>query len=106
MSKGGDSGPVIPADPFAGWNYTPPNLPTQAPAFMGYGYEAPMMQMASAPSQLPQMGLDPNVIADPTLLAALEILNRQQMVGQMPQMLGAGTEYQQGLLPNLGRNIT
>ena len=106
MSKGGDSGPVIPADPNAGWSYTPPNLPSQAPVFTGYGYDAPMMQMVPAASQLPQMGLDPNVIADPTLLAALEILNRPQMVAQMPQMLGAGTEYQQGLLPNLGRNIT
>lgn len=94
MSKGGDSGPPIPEDPHADWTYTPPNLSTQVPAFSGYGYDAPMMQMAPAASQLPQMGLDPNVIADPTLMAALEILNRQQMVAQMPQMLGAGTQYQ------------
>jgi hypothetical protein len=108
MSKGGDSGPVIPADPNADWTYTPPNLAGQAPAFMGYGYEAPMMQMAPAASQLPQMGLDPNVIADPTLLAALEILNRQQMVGQMPQMLGSGTQYQdmaRGLMKDVAPQV-
>ena len=107
MSKGGDSGPAIPVDPHAGWTYTPPNLAAQAPAFQGYGYEAPMMQMAPAASQLPQMSVDPNAIMDPTVLAALEILNRQMMVAQTPQMLGSGTEYQemygQGLLPMMNQ---
>jgi hypothetical protein len=36
-------------------------------------------------------------------MAALEILNRPQMMAQMPQMLGSGTQYQEayGLLPNI-----
>jgi hypothetical protein len=103
MSKGGDSGPVIPEDPFADWQYTPPNLAAQAPAFQGYGYNAPMMQMAPAASQLPQMSVDPNAIMDPSVLAALEILNRPMMVAQTPQMLGSGTQYQEafGLLPDM-----
>jgi hypothetical protein len=66
-----------------------------------------MMQMAPAASQLPQMSVDPNAIMDPTVLAALEILNRQMMVAQTPQMLGSGTEYQemygQGLLPMMNQ---
>ena len=103
MSKGGDSGPAIPEDPHAGWEYMPPNMAAQAPVFQGYGYEAPMMQMAPAASQLPQMSVDPNAIMDPTVLAALEILNRPMMVAQMPQMLGSGTQYQEayGLLPSI-----
>jgi hypothetical protein len=105
MSKGGDSGPAIPEDPHAGWEYNAPNMAAQAPVFQGYGYEAPMMQMVPAASQLPQMSVDPNAIMDPSVLAALEILNRPMMVAQMPQMLGSGTQYQEayGLLPDVVR---
>jgi hypothetical protein len=78
-------------------------MAAQAPAFQGYGYNAPMTQMAPAASQLPQMSVDPNAIMDPSVLAALEILNRPMMVAQTPQMLGSGTQYQEayGLLPDM-----
>jgi len=107
MSKGGDSGPAIPEDPHAGWEYNAPNMAAQAPVFQGYGYSAPTMQMAPAASQLPQMSVDPNAIIDPSVLAALEILNRPMMMAQMPQMLGSGTQYQEsfGLLPDVIRPI-
>jgi hypothetical protein len=108
MSKGDDSGGVqVPVDPYAGWTYTPPNLAAQAPAFQGYGYNAPTMQMAPAASQLPQMSVDPNAIMDPSVLAALEILNRPMMVAQMHQMLGSGTQYQEayGLLPSIAPEV-
>jgi hypothetical protein len=59
--------------------------------------------MVQAPNQMPRMGMDPNAIYDPSVEAAMQILNRPMMVGQMPNMMGAGTEYQQqfGLLPNI-----
>jgi len=107
MSKGGDSGPAVPEDPNAEWEYMPPNLAARAPAFKGYGYNAPVMQMIPAASQLPQMNVDPNAIMDPSVLAALEILNRPMMVAQMPQMLGSGTQYQRayGLLPDVAPEV-
>jgi hypothetical protein len=103
MSKGGDSGFSAADDPNESWAYAPPMLAAQAPVFEGYGYEAPSMQMVQAPSQLPQMSMDPNAIMDPSVMAALEILNRPQMMAQMPQMLGSGTQYQEayGLLPSI-----
>jgi hypothetical protein len=65
------------------------------------------MQMAPAEYQLPQMGIDPNAIMDPSVMAALEILNRPTMVAQMPQMLGSGTQYQEsyGLLPDVAPEV-
>jgi hypothetical protein len=103
MSKGGDSSFSAADDSNESWAYAPPMLAAQAPAFAGYGYEAPSMQMMQAPSQLPQMSMDPNAIMDPSVMAALEILNRPQMMAQMPQMLGSGTQYQEayGLLPSI-----
>ena len=107
MSKGGDSGFSAADDPNEEWAYSPPMLAAQAPAFAGYGYEAPSMQMMQAPSQLPQMSMDPNAISDPSVLAAFEILNRPQMMAQMPQMLGSGTQYQDayGLLPSIAPEV-
>jgi len=107
MSKGGDSAPKAPKDPHRNWEYVPPNLAAQAPAFQGYGYDAPMMEMAPAASQLPQMSVDPNAIMDPSVLAALEILNRPMMEAQMPQMLGSGTQYQEayGLLSDVAPEV-
>jgi hypothetical protein len=107
MSKGGDSGFSAADDPNEDWAYSPPMLAAQAPAFAGYGYEAPSMQMMQAPSQLPQMSMDPNAIMDPSVMAALEILNRPQMMAQMPQMLGSGTQYQEayGLLPSITSTV-
>ena len=106
MSKGDDSGGSSfnePDDPFEDVQFQAPNLAAQAPVFTGYGYDAPMMQMVPAASQLPQMSVDPNAIMDPSVLAALEILNRPMMVAQAPEMLGSGTQYQEtyGLLPSI-----
>jgi hypothetical protein len=83
--------------------YQNPNLAPVAPAFAGYGYQAPQLNMVQAPSQMPQMMLDPNAIYDPTVGAAMQILNRPMMMAQAPDLLGAGTDYQTqfGLLPNI-----
>lgn len=83
--------------------YQMPDLAARAPEFGGYGYQAPSMAMVQAPNQMPRMSIDPNAIYDPSVEAAMQILNRPMMVGQMPNMMGAGTEYQQqfGLLPNI-----
>lgn len=81
--------------------YVAPKLAPGALEFSGYGYGVPQLQMVPAPSQLPPMALDPNAILDPTVLAALEIINRPAMMAQVPALMGSGTEYQQayGLLP-------
>ena len=83
--------------------YQMPDLAARAPEFGGYGYQAPSMAMVQAPNQMPRMGMDPNAIYDPSVEAAMQILNQPMMVGQMPNMMGSGTEYQQqfGLLPNI-----
>lgn len=80
------------ADAFSA--YQAPNLAARAPAFTGYGYEAPTTNMVMAPQQMPQLMLDPNAIYDPTVGAALQIMNRPMMIGQMPSLMGDGTDYQ------------
>jgi len=74
--------------------YENPNLAAAAPAFTGYGYEAPQLNMVQAPNQMPQMSINPDAIYDPTVAAAMQILNQPLMIAQMPGMLGAGTDYQ------------
>jgi hypothetical protein len=74
--------------------YQNPNLAAKAPAFAGYGYEAPQLNMVQAPNQFPQMSINPDAIYDPTVAAAMQILNRPMMMAQTPEMLGAGTDYQ------------
>jgi hypothetical protein len=83
--------------------YQNPNLAPVAPAFAGYGYQAPTMDMMLAPQQMPQMMLDPNAIYDPSVGAAMQILNNPMMIRQAPGLLGAGTDYQNqfGLLENI-----
>jgi hypothetical protein len=83
--------------------YQNPNLAAVAPAFTGYGYQAPTMDMMLAPQQMPQMMLDPSAIYDPTVGAAMQILNQPMMIRQAPGLLGAGTDYQNqfGLLQNI-----
>ena len=83
--------------------YQNPNLAAAAPAFGGYGYQAPQLNMVQAPNQLPQMSINPDAIYDPTVAAAMQILNRPMMMAQTPGLLGAGTDYQTqfGLLPNI-----
>ena len=74
--------------------YQNPNLAPVAPAFGGYGYQAPQLNMVQAPNQLPQMSINPDAIYDPTVAAAMQILNRPMMMAQTPNLLGAGTDYQ------------
>ncbi len=74
--------------------YENPNLAAKAPAFAGYGYEAPQLNMVQAPNQMPQMSINPDAIYDPTVAAAMQILNQPMMIAQMPGMLGAGIDYQ------------
>jgi hypothetical protein len=74
--------------------YKNPNLAAKAPAFAGYGYEAPQLKMVQAPNQMPQMQMDPNAIYDPSVAAAMQILNRPMMIAKTPNLLGAGTDYQ------------
>ncbi len=74
--------------------YQNPNLAAKAPAFAGYGYEAPQLNMVQAPNQFPQMSINPDAIYDPTVAAAMQILNQPMMMAQTPGMLGAGTDYQ------------
>jgi hypothetical protein len=74
--------------------YQAPNLAARAPEFMGYGYEAPTTNMVMAPQQMPRIQIDPNAIYDPTVGAAMQIMNRPMMIGQTPNMMGAGTDYQ------------
>lgn len=74
--------------------YQNPNLAAAAPAFAGYGYEAPQLNMVQAPNQFPQMSINPDAIYDPTVAAAMQILNRPMMMAQTPNLLGAGTDYQ------------
>ena len=83
--------------------YQNPNLAPVAPAFTGYGYQAPTMDMMLAPQQMPQMMLDQTAIYDPTVGAAMQILNNPMMIRQMPGLLGAGTDYQRqfGLLQDI-----
>ncbi len=83
--------------------YQNPDLAAAAPAFGGYGYQAPQLNMVQAPNQLPQMSINPDAIYDPTVEAAMQILNRPMMMAQTPGLLGAGTDYQTqfGLLPNI-----
>ena len=83
--------------------YQNPNLAPVAPAFTGYGYQAPQLNMVQAPNQLPPMSINPDAIYDPTVGAAMQILNRPMMMAQTPGLLGSGTEYQQqfGLLPDI-----
>lgn len=83
--------------------YQNPNLAAVAPAFTGYGYQAPQLNMVQAPNQLPPMSINPDAIYDPTVGAAMQILNRPMMMAQTPDLLGAGTEYQTqfGLLPDI-----
>jgi len=83
--------------------YQNPDLAAAAPAFGGYGYQAPQLNMVQAPNQLPQMSINPDAIYDPTVGAAMQILNRPMMMAQTPELLGAGTDYQTqfGLLPNI-----
>ena len=83
--------------------YQNPNLAPVAPAFAGYGYQAPTMDMMLAPQQMPQMMLDPSAIYDPSVAAAMQILNQPMMIRQAPGLLGAGTDYQNqfGLLQNI-----
>jgi len=83
--------------------YQNPNLAAIAPAFGGYGYQAPQLNMVQAPNQFPQMSINPDAIYDPTVAAAMQILNRPMMMAQTPGLLGAGTDYQTqfGLLPNI-----
>jgi hypothetical protein len=83
--------------------YQNPNLAPVAPAFGGYGYQAPTMDMMLAPQQMPQMMLDPSAIYDPSVAAAMQILNQPMMIRQAPGLLGAGTDYQNqfGLLQNI-----
>ena len=83
--------------------YQNPNLAPVAPAFGGYGYQAPQLNMVQAPNQLPPMSINPDAIYDPTVAAAMQILNRPMMMAQTPNLLGSGTEYQQqfGLLPDI-----
>ena len=83
--------------------YQNPNLAAVAPAFAGYNYQAPQLNMVQAPNQLPPMSINPDAIYDPTVGAAMQILNRPMMMAQTPNLLGSGTEYQQqfGLLPDI-----
>lgn len=83
--------------------YQNPNLAPVAPAFGGYGYQAPTMDMMLAPQQMPQMMLDPTAIYDPTVGAAMQVLNNPMMIRQMPGLLGDGTDYQRqfGLLQDI-----
>ena len=83
--------------------YQNPNLAPVAPAFGGYGYQAPQLNMVQAPNQLPQMSINPDAIYDPTVAAAMQILNRPMMMAQTPNLLGSGTDYQQqfGLLADI-----
>lgn len=74
--------------------YQNPNLAAAAPAFAGYGYQAPQLTMVQAPNQLPPMSINPDAIYDPTVDAAMQILNRPMMMAQVPSLLGAGTDYQ------------
>lgn len=74
--------------------YQNPNLAAVAPAFTGYGYQAPQLNMVQAPNQLPQMSINPDAIYDPTVGAAMQILSRPMMMAQTPGLLGAGTDYQ------------
>jgi hypothetical protein len=74
--------------------YQNPNLAAAAPAFAGYGYQAPQLNMVQAPQQMPQMGMNPNAIYDPSVAAAMQILNNPMMIAQAPDLLGAGTDYQ------------
>jgi hypothetical protein len=64
--------------------------------------------MVQAPNQLPQMSINPDAIYDPTVGAAMQILNRPMMMAQTPGLLGAGTDYQTqfGLLPNIASQRT
>jgi hypothetical protein len=88
--------------------YQNPDLAAAAPAFGGYGYQAPQLNMVQAPNQLPQMSINPDAIYDPTVGAAMQILNRPMMMAQTPGLLGAGTDYQTqfGLLPNIASQRT
>ena len=83
--------------------YEGPNLAPAAPAFKGYGYKAPQTKMVMAPSQLPQMSINPEAIYDPTVAAAMQILNRPMMIAQNPSLMGSGTDYQSqyGLLKDI-----
>jgi len=83
--------------------YQNPNLAAVAPAFAGYNYQAPQLNMVQAPNQLPPMSINPDAIYDPTVGAAMQILNRPMMMAQTPGLLGSGTDYQQqfGLLPDI-----
>ena len=83
--------------------YQNPNLAPVAPAFTGYGYQAPQLNMVQAPNQLPPMSINPDAIYDPTVGAAMQILNRPMMMAQTPGLLGSGTDYQQqfGLLADI-----
>jgi hypothetical protein len=83
--------------------YQNPNLAPVAPAFGGYNYQAPQLNMVQAPNQLPPMSINPDAIYDPTVGAAMQILNRPMMMAQTPGLLGSGTDYQQqfGLLPDI-----
>lgn len=83
--------------------YQSPDLAARAPAFGGYGYQAPSMNMVMAPNQMPRMAMNPEAINDPSVAAALQILNQPMMIGQMPNMMGSGTDYQEqyGLLPSI-----
>lgn len=74
--------------------YQNPNLAAKAPAFAGYGYEAPQLTMVQAPNQLPQMSINPDAIYDPSVAAAMQILNQPMMMAQTPNLLGSGTDYQ------------
>lgn len=89
------------ADAFSA--YQAPNLAARAPEFTGYGYEAPTTNMVMAPNQMPRMAMNPEAINDPSVAAALQILNQPMMIGQMPNMMGSGTNYQEqyGLLPSI-----
>ena len=89
------------ADAFSA--YQAPNLAARAPEFTGYGYEAPTTNMVMAPQQMPRMNMNPEAINDPSVAAALQILNQPMMIGQMPNMMGSGTNYQEqyGLLPSV-----
>jgi len=83
--------------------YQNPNLAPVAPAFGGYNYQAPQLNMVQAPNQLPPMSINPDAIYDPTVGAAMQILNRPMMMAQTPGLLGSGTDYQQqfGLLADI-----
>jgi hypothetical protein len=89
------------AQPMA--QYQSPDLAARAPAFGGYGYQAPSMNMVMAPNQMPRMNMNPEAINDPSVAAAMQILNQPMMIGQMPNMMGSGTGYQEqyGLLPSI-----